>query len=49
MYVIMLQDYFVVHRFRKMSSSESLDLKSRFVQQIVEVMRGQGYNHCLDS
>jgi len=34
--------------FYKMSSSESLDLQSKFKQQIaLEVIRVQGYNHCL--
>jgi len=32
-----------------MSSPESLDLQSRFVQQIeLEVIHVDGYNHCLD-
>jgi hypothetical protein len=50
MYVIMLHDYFMVYHFCKFSSSESLDLQSRFLQRIVlEFICSQGYNHCLDN
>jgi len=36
--------------FCKMSSPESLDLQSRFIQQIaLEVIHVDGYNRCLDN